>query len=154
MRTAKYLVCVDQRPESRVALRFACILAQARGSKVDVLHVIPPGDFQSLGSIAERMRAEQLQEAEQMLRQVVNDTINNHSISPNILIREGIPGEQIIAAAMEDHEVSIVMIGVAQQATGRGTLTGWLASQLGNQLFIPLLMVPGNLTDQQLESLI
>ncbi len=34
------------------------------------------------------------------------------------------------------------------------TLAAWLAGQLGHKLFIPLLMVPGNLTDHQLQSLI
>ncbi len=45
VRTAKYLVCVDSREESRVALRLACMKANARGNSVGIVHVIAPADF-------------------------------------------------------------------------------------------------------------
>ena len=33
-------------------------------------------------------------------------------------------------------------------------LASWLAGQLGGKLLTPLLMVPGNLTDEQLQQLV
>lgn len=153
VRSAKYLVCVDNREESRVALRLACMKAVARGSRVGMLHVIPPGDFQTLGMVADRMREERHAEAEQLLTKLADEANTAFGIRPSIMLREGIIGDEILATALEDPDVNMIVIGIAQ-ATGRGTLAAWLAAQLGHKLFIPLLMVPGNLTDQQLQSLI
>lgn len=155
VKAPKYLVCVDTREESRVALRLACMKAVARAGNVSMMHVISPADFQTLGGVAERMREERLKEGEQLLKTLADEANQTYGIRPNIILREGPTGDEIVAAALEDADVIMVVIGIAKEgATGRGTLASWLAGQLGHKLLIPLLMVPGNLTDQQLESLI
>jgi len=152
--SAKYMVCVDNHEESRVALRLACMKAVARGSRVGMLHVVPPADFQTLGAIADRMREERRREGEQLLAALADEAMANFGIRPHLLLREGSAGDEVLAAALEDPEISMLVIGIAQQGSGRGTLASWLAGQLGHKLLVPLLMVPGNLTDQQLQTLI
>jgi nucleotide-binding universal stress UspA family protein len=154
VRTAKYLVCVDAREESRVALRLACMKAQARGNSVGMLHVIAPVDFQTLGGVAERMREERHKEAEELLNGLAADAAAAFGVTPSLILREGLIGDEIVQAALDDANVNMVVIGVAQQSNTRGKLAAWLAGQLGAKLFIPLLMVPGNLTDQQLQTVI
>ena len=152
-KAAKYLVCVDGREESRIALRLACMKARMRGSSVDMLHVMTPADFQTLGAVADRMREERRSEGEQLLK-TLSEEANRHGIVPTLLLREGAIGDEIIAAALENPDINIIVIGIAQQSSGRGKLAAWLAGQLGSKLFVPLLMVPGNLTDQQLQALV
>ncbi len=151
---AKYLVCIDSREESKVALRLACMKANARGSSVDMLHIITPADFQTLGAIADRMREERKNEGQQLLNTLAEEAFATYGIRPRPILREGSTGDEILATALEDPDVSMIVIGIAQQGAGRGKLAAWLAGQLGSKLFIPLLMVPGNLTDQQLQTLI
>jgi len=153
MKAPKYLVCVDGREESRAALRLGCLKAKARNGTVDILHVIAPADFQTLGAIADRMREERKKEGELLLKNLSDEATLAYGITPTPILHEGPTGDEIIAAALADHDVIMVVIGIAQ-GSGRGTLATWLAGQLGSKLFIPLLMVPGNLTDQQLQSLI
>jgi nucleotide-binding universal stress UspA family protein len=154
IKATKYLVCVDQREESKIALRLACMKANARGSQVSMLHIIPPADFQTLGAIADRMREERKQEGMALLNTLAEEAFATYGIRPTIVLREGSTGDEIIAAAMEDADVNMIALGIAQQSNSRGKLAAWLASQLGSKLFVPLLMVPGNLTDQQLQSLV
>lgn len=149
----KYMVCVDGQEESKVALRLACMKAVGRNGMVDMLHVIPPADFQTLGAVADRMREERRKEGEDLLKRLANDASAAYGITPAMVLREGNAGDEIIAAALEDHDVIMLVLGIAQGG-GRGKLSAWLAGQLGNKLFTPLLMVPGNLTDQQLMSLV
>lgn len=151
---AKYLVCVDAREESKVGLRLACMKANARGSKVGILHVIPPADFQTLGAIADRMREERKREGEELLNTLADIAHATYGVRPSMHLREGQTGDEILAAAMEDTDINMLVIGVANQSSSRGKLTAWLAGQLGGKLLVPLLMVPGNLTDQQLLTLI
>lgn len=150
----KYLVCVDSREECRAALKLVCLKAAARKGAVDMLHVTPPADFQTLGGIADRMREERKREGEDLLKTMADEAYAAYGIRPNPLLREGAIGEEIIAAALNDADVIMVVVGIASGNSGRGTLASWLAGQLGSKFPIPLLMVPGNLTDQQLQTLI
>lgn len=154
VKATKYLVCVDDREESKIALRLACMKANARGSEVCMLHVIQPADFQTLGTIAERMREERKQEGYALLNTLTEEVFSTYGIRASSVLREGSVGDEIIAAAHDDRDVNMVTLGIALQQSGRGKLVSWLASQLGSKLYVPLLMVPGNLTDQQLQSLV
>lgn len=156
LKATKYLVCVDARDESKIALRLACMKANARGSEVCMLHVVQPADFQTLGAIADRMREERRQEGQELLGTLAEEAYSTYGIRPATVLREGSIGDEIIAAANEDAEVNMIALGIAQHSTSssRGKLAAWLASQLGSKLFVPLLMVPGNLTDQQLQTLV
>lgn len=151
----KYLVCVDSRDESQVALKLACMKARERHGSVDMVHVVAPADFQTLGAIADRMREERTQEGTQLLSRLAMQAKEEYSISVGMILREGATGDEIIAAAMDNAEVITLVLGVAShQNSTRGKLSSWLAGQLGVKLFIPLLMVPGNLTDEQLQNII
>ena len=150
----KYLVCVDSREESRIALRLACMKSNARGHKVTLLHVIAPADFQTLGTIADRMREERMQEGQQLLDTLAEEAFATYGIRPEKVLREGAAGDEIVGTIAVDPDINMIAIGVASHTSGRGKLTTWLASQLGSKLFVPLLMIPGNLTDQQLQSLV
>lgn len=154
MKTTKYLVCVDQHEESKAALRLACMKANARGCNVAILHVIAPADFQTLGAIADRMREERKSEGMQLLNTLAEEAFATYGIRPQTILREGPTGDEILAVAGEDADINIIAIGIPLQTAGRGKLTLWLAGQLGHKLLTPLLMVPGNLTDQQLQNLI
>lgn len=153
-RAVKYLVCVDHREESRIALRLACMKAKARGYRIDLLHVINPADFQTLGGIADRMREEQMAEAQELLNALSDDVRQHYGITPGIILREGNTGDEVVSVALSDPDTIIIYLGIAQQSSSRGKLAAWLASQLGSKLFVPLLMVPGNLTDEQLQTLV
>lgn len=149
----KFLVCVDESPESLAALHFACIKAKKRGGLVDVLHVLPPADFQTLFSIADKMQEERRQEAENLLQKLADEAHKLTGITISILLREGPVGDEVIAAALEDYDANMLVLGVAPKAANRGKLIAWLASQMGDKLLIPMMLVPGNLTEQQMEEL-
>src|SRR5438874_518537 len=90
--TSRYLVCVDQREESRTALRLACMKANARGNSVGMLHVTPPADFQTLGAIADRMREERKREGQQLLATLAEEVAASYGIRPSTHLREGLTG--------------------------------------------------------------
>lgn len=150
----RYLVCVDKRLESKAALRLAAAKAAARGGTLAIIHVIPPSDFQTLQTVADRMQEELRAEAEALMQALADEAYESCGVTPVIMLREGPIGDEIIAAAAEDTEATMLVLGIAEDSSSRGQLAAWLASQLGSRLLIPLLMVPGNLTDRQLAGLI
>jgi len=151
----KYLVCVDGRDECKIALRLACMKAAKRGGKVSMLHIVPPADFQTLGAIADKMREERISDGKALLISLCAEAENNFELTPETILLEGSAGDKIVEAAMNNPDVIMIALGVApQHHTGRGKLTAWLVGQLGGALLVPVLLVPNNLTDQQLATLI
>jgi len=80
----KFLVCVDQHEESRSALKFACLRGVTRGTIVDIIHVIAPADFQTLGMIADRMQEERRQEGENILKLHADIAKSVYNITPSL----------------------------------------------------------------------
>ena len=50
-----FLVCVDQRPQSRVAARYACMCAGNTGRRVALLHIMETAEFQHWVAVGDVM---------------------------------------------------------------------------------------------------
>ena len=150
---SKYLVCVDNSDVARIALRFACIKARKRNLQVDILHVITPVDLQPLDAVKEKMEEDLRAEAEKMLSKLAEEAYELTGRHPSMLIRIGSITEQIITHALEDHGANMLVLGIEPEKGSRGKLASKIISQMGHKLLIPLMLVPGNLTDQQMEEL-
>lgn len=152
-KSAKYLVCVDGAESSRVALHFACKKAVKRGGSVELLHVVPPADMQNVFGVMGKVREEQRQEAEIMTRSLSGSAFQYSGLTPTVQIRDGRPGEEIINAALQDNDINMVVLGASPESAKRGNLIQWLAGRLGDRLLVPMMLVPGNLTDLQIDEL-
>lgn len=149
----KYLVCVDGSDAAKVALNFACKKAAKRGGVVEVLHVIPPADMQNMFGVLEKAREEQRKEADELTAALCASAVAYSGINPRVIIREGRLGEEVLTAVMEDPHIDMIMLGVSPEGDGGGKLLLWLAGKLGDKLLVPILLIPGNLTDLQIEEL-
>jgi hypothetical protein len=148
-RPTKFLVCVDERKESQVALRFACLKARNRNGVVDILHVVEKAEMQSLFRASAKMRNERIEEARLMMDDLSQMAKNITGVEPGIILKEGGIGDTIVKTAEEDDDVNMLVLGVSPGST-RGALVSWLSVQLGEKLLMPIMLVPGNMTDQQM----
>ena len=149
----KYLVCVDASESSRVALNFACKKALKRGDVVELLHVVSQADMQNLFGVENKMREEQRREAEMLLKTLSESAFQYSGVTPQSQLREGRLGEEILAAALADTNVNMLVLSASPESAERGNLINWLAGKLGDRLLVPLMLVPGNLTDLQIDEL-
>jgi len=147
----KYLVYASGK-ESQFAVNFACKKALRRGNTVEILHVIAPIDTQNLFGVIAKVNQERWQEAEDLVKSISDKAFEYSGIIPAIQIREGKIGEEIIAATLKDNAISMLVIGASQESRGMETIN-WLTAKLGSRLLIPLMLVPGNLTDLQINEL-
>jgi nucleotide-binding universal stress UspA family protein len=153
MPKSKLLLCVNDSEYSRVALRFTCNRAKNGGHPVEILHVIKPSEYQNFLSNNDVMREEKRQEAEELLKRFSEEAYESFGVTPSLMLKEGIVGEEIVAAVEEDHTINMLLVGTPPENSSRSNLIPWLSSQLGKSLLIPMLIVPGNLTDQQIGEL-
>ncbi len=147
---AKYLVCVDGSPHSRVAVRFACLRARNTGGHVVLLSVIEPAEYQHWLAVEDVMNEERREEVETLLQDLAAEVNDWAGVMPVLLVREGRIGDEILAAIEEDPTISFLVVGAAPPPARQGKLISWLAGQLAGRLSIPLVIVPGNLTDEHL----
>lgn len=150
---AKYLVCVDSKDYSRMALRFACTVAKLNGCLVDLLHVIEPADFQSFGAVADKMREERRQEAEELLQNYAEEAQKYAGITPSIILREGGIEDEVVSAIEEDHSINLVVLGTSPESKRRRKLLPELVEHIGETIPVPVMIVPDCLTEHQIKQL-
>ena len=149
----QFLVVVDNTPECRKALRFAWRRAQRTGAGVTLLRVIDPVDFQHWLAVEERMREEALEEAEILLKGLADEVQQQSEILPELVVREGPIRDVVIKLIDEDHAVRILVLGAGSGSDGPGPLVSQMAGKMSGAMRVPVTVVPGNLSDDQLDLL-
>ena len=148
-----YLVCVDDSDECRVATRLAALRARNTDGRVILLYVIEPADFQHWAAVSEVMAREGRQGAEDRLQALAAEIYDYANIRPVLFVQDGYKIEQILKLIDEQPDINAMVLGCAPEGRGANTLVQELTNELTKRLRIPLLIVPGNLTDEQILSL-
>ncbi len=148
-----FLCVVDSSEEVHVALRFAALRARRSGGRVALLYVIEPGDFQHWMSVAEKMREEGREEAEQVLQEHAAEVVAITGRTPILYVREGAPRDAIVQLIEEEPAISILVLGAGTHKKGPGPLVSSIAGRLSGKFPIPITVVPGTLNDEQLDAL-
>jgi nucleotide-binding universal stress UspA family protein len=148
-----FLVVVDDSPELKVALRYACLRARKSGGKVALLYVIEPGEMQHWLALENLMREEQRTEAEQKLQKLAREVNQLTGTLPVLYVREGQLRDQLIALITEEPTISILVLAAGIEQGEPGPLITHFTSRGLSNLRIPLTIVPGGLDDDQLDAI-
>lgn len=148
-----FLVVVDDTAEMDVALRYACRRARNSGGRVALLYVMEPTDFQHWMAVENLMREEQRREAERLLQRFAKRINDATGTVPVLYLREGNRREELLKLIDEDPSISILVLGAGTGPEGPGPLVSYLSSKGVNRLRIPLTLVPGNLTEEQIDAI-
>jgi nucleotide-binding universal stress UspA family protein len=148
-----FLVVVDETEEMRVALRYAARRAHATGGRVDLLYVLEPPEFQQFGAIVDLMKAEQREEAERRLQAHSSDVYDMAGSFPVLHLREGSRREELLKLLDEDPSISILVLGAGTGPEGPGPLVSHLVGKMSGKLRVPITIVPGSLSDADIDDL-
>ncbi len=144
----KFLVCVDQRPpviRARIAARYACMRARNTGSRVALLHVMGPAEFQHWVAVGDVMEVARRVEAEMLIQSVSTEIREFVGSIPEVMLRECDIGEEILAQVEEDPSIHLLVFGAAAPEDKRFSLIAFPAGKLVGHPSIPSVVVPGNL---------
>jgi len=148
-----FLCVIDESEEMAAALRFACSRAINTNGRVALLYVMQPAEFQHWMAIGERMREEAREEAEELLQVVASVVEKRTGYIPVCYIREGKLREEVIDLINEEKDISLLILGAASGTDGPGPLVSYLVEKMTGQLRIPVTIVPGNLSDEQVDAI-
>ena len=149
----KFLVVVDRSAELRAAVRFSCRRALHTGGQVVLFTCVPKRDSHYFASIGELMEREAQTEAEEVLKAVAVDAQRLMGTYPQVILREGDTMVQLLAVLAEDASISVLVLGAGTGPEGPGALVSALSGNLAGKVRIPVTIVPGHLTDTQVDAL-
>ena len=152
VRRNKFLVVVDDTPECKSAIRFACRRAWHVGGGVILLKVIEPPDFQHWMGVEQVMREEARTTAEELLQQLAEEIRKDTNIIPEFAIRDGYIKDELLALIEADPDIRILVLAASPDSGGPGPLVKNLVGEMSGTFAIPITVVPGNMSNSQLDA--
>jgi nucleotide-binding universal stress UspA family protein len=149
----KFLVVIDDTEECDRAVYFAARRAARTDASVIMLRVIETQDRnqQWLG-VADIMRAEAHEEANAVLDRYAARASGAANIMVERAIREGDTAQEILNLIEEDEDIAALVLAAGTGKEGPGPLVAGLG-KTGGSYPIPVAIVPGQLTDEELDAL-
>ena len=152
----KFLVVADDTPEFQAALRFACRRARSTGGHVALLRVIEPAVFEHWSGVRDEIERQQRQEAETSLQQSAEFVLSETGLPPEFLIVNAeSPRAGLKQVLSEDESIKILVVAAAVGGRGPGPLVSSIAKdgvKWGSRK-VPVTIVPGDLTDEEIAEL-
>ena len=149
----KFLVVIDESPECDRAVYYASRRAARTGASVVMLLVIEPHDrHQQWLGVADIMKAEALEEANTFLNKFSTRANGVAGVTPERVVREGKTADEILKLIEEDEDIAILVLAAGTGKDGPGPLVAGFGATAGDYP-IPVAIVPGHLTDEELDAL-
>ncbi|MFO1117557.1 MAG: universal stress protein [Beijerinckiaceae bacterium] len=147
----KFLVIIDESEECGRAVRFASRRVVRTGARLLMLAVTDKADFQHWLGVGDLMQEEANERANDLLQRHVATCRNLGVADVETSVRTGKKAEQILRLIEEDLDVSFLVLGAGSGADGPGPLVSMLASRAAFP--IPVVVVPGQLSDAEIDAL-
>lgn len=148
-----FLVVVDETEEMRNALRYACRRAQHTNGRVALLLVTEPSEFQHWLGVGRVIEEEARLGAEQRLQALAAEVFAQTGRISVLHLREGQRADELVRLLQEDPTISLLVLATASGAGNPGPLVTFLLGNLGRRVRVPVTLVPGELSVEELDAL-
>ncbi len=148
----KFLIILDDTPEMLNAMRYAGIRAAKTGGGVEMLAIISPDDFQHFMGVADVMRAEAHEKIEAHFQVFKSRMEKREGIVPTLAIREGDKVDAVLEHIRSDPEIGVLVLGAGTGTGGPGPLVAALTGRRMSDVRVPITIVPGAMTKDEIEA--
>ena len=146
----KFLVVLDDTPEMLNAMRYAAIRASKTGGGVVMLAIVDPEEFQHFLGVADVMRAEAHEKIEAHFQIFKDRMEKREGLTPTLAIREGDKIEAVLAHIRSDPQISVLVLGSGTEKGGPGELVTALTGRRIAEMRVPITIVPGTMTKEEI----
>ncbi|MDX2225155.1 MAG: universal stress protein [Rhodospirillaceae bacterium] len=148
-----FLVVIDDSEEQIAAIRYTCNRARKTGGRVALLYVYDTEkDFQQFAFVGNMIDEEAMHEAEEILKRHAHNIQDTIGRVPDMFVRKGNRREELFKLVAEHPEISILILGAAPGAKP-GPLVEAVTGKFAGALGIPVTIVPGDLTPEEIDRL-
>jgi nucleotide-binding universal stress UspA family protein len=149
----KCLVIVDETAEGDRAVHYATRWAVRAGGSVVMLRIVEiENQNQQWLGVADIMRAEAMEDANAALDRASGRANGIAAITPERVIREGDPTEQVIDVIEKDVDIVMLVLAANPGPEGPGPIITAMANAVGT-FPVPVVVVPGDLSDAEIDAL-
>lgn len=145
-----YLVIMDETSEALTALRFASRRVQRTGGQVHILALVPKQDFVAWGGVQATIEDEARSRAEALVASAAGALFDEMGQRPVITVRMGDATREIRAYMAECTDLAMLVLGAAASGAPGPLITHFAGTDAGS-LPCPLTIVPGGLSDDQID---
>lgn len=151
----KFLCVIDKTPECSRAVQYAARRAKHTHGGVLLLYVLPQASFQHWAAVEELMREEAREEADAYMLEQADRVFRVSGAAAELVFREGDAHDEILALIKEDEDIAVLVLAAASGKEGPGPLVSAFAARdvSGGGFPIPLTLVPGHLSDTEINAL-
>jgi len=152
-RERTFVVVVDDTPECKLALRFAAgRAAHMDGGRLKLLHVLPPAEFATWGTVQAAMEQEARERAEHLLVALAEEVRDRFGIEPQLAIETGSATDRLLNLLQSDAS-SFALVLAASARGDPGPLVDFFTGPIVGALPCPVVIVPGTLSEDAVDRL-
>ncbi len=150
----KFLVVVDDSPEFEAALRYASRRARSTGGHVVMLRIIPPAASEAhWAGVREEIERQTRAEAEATLNTWAGEAAEKSGSTPVLLIERGDPQACIRKVVGEDPDIKILVLAAGSSTPGPLVAAAVKQGAAFTGRKLPVTIVPGELTEKEIDDL-
>jgi len=118
-----------------------------------LLFVIEPEAPQGFAGVEEVMREEAREQAQAALSKFAARTRDLSNLDAEMVIREGKTAEEVRQLIESDEDIAVLVLAAGESTEGPGPLVTAIAARGSGTFPVPITIVPGTLTDEQIEAI-
>ena len=149
-----FLVVADDSKELHQALYYAARRAATAGGEIALFRCIEPIEGQLWGGVTEIMEAETEKASKTLLKNLSDYCEKLGAPKPRTFVKKGIIHEELFNLINTEQSIRVLVLGVSTEHGNPGPLINYIINKGSNQCRVPITIVPGNLSDEQIDTLI
>jgi hypothetical protein len=148
-----YLVIIDETQELKNAIYFAAKRAANSNSSLIMLYVVRPAVNTEWATVGNLIEQEETSEGKKISRLWSALVEEKFKIKPQIVIKMGDKVDEIIKFLKEDESIRFLVLASSNVSDDPGPIIKILSKKMSN-LPVPLVIIPGSVTETELDNLI
>ena len=154
MSKRNFLVVIDGTDEMQIALQFACIRAKKTEGQLTLVSFIEPIDVLTTKNVSDIMKNEAREEAEAMLHKASSFAKEETGITATLHVKEGELIHELLKLIEEkNNNVTELILAASKDEKSPGPIISSITTKNYYKLNVPLIIVPGSLTSDQIKLL-
>ena len=149
-----FLVVADDSKELHQALYYAARRAATAGGEIALFRCIEPIEGQLWGGVTEIMEAETEKASKTLLKNLSDYCEKLGAPKPRTFVKKGIIHEELFNLINSEQSIRVLVLGVSTEHGNPGPLINYIINKGSNECRVPITIVPGNLSDAQIDALI
>ena len=148
-----FLVVADNTSEMHQALYYASRRAATANGEVALFRCIEPPEGQLWGGVTKIMEAEAEQTSKKLLTDLSLYCEELGASKPKTFLKKGNVSDELIKLINNESLITVLVLGASTETGNPGPIVSYVLNA-SSECRIPITIVPGNLTDEQIDNLI